>query len=185
MQKSNIIEKQKKQDRNFTIVILKKAGFTNAEISRKVDVSSERVAQILFLKGFSRRSRSAATFVCSICGKTKRVVGNKTSDVSFENTCISCARKRREKRWSKFFDQCRECKETKVAHKQEGYCSKCWAKLQYKNNPVYRARSIASSRKWLKNNIEERRKTMSAYAKEYYKKNKAKILAKAKNKKRL
>lgn len=173
---------KKNIERQADILDKYKNGLTLKEIGTEFSLTRERIRQIV-VNALNANARELIKngvdldmelFIQEEKNVHSEAVSKKHND---KKLIIDPTRKgysivnKKEKRWSKYYDECRNCGTVSIKHKCHGYCEKCYPKTDLFKE-LQRSSRLRNVEKW-----KEREKK---YLKDYYKR--PEVIAKFKNK---
>lgn len=158
--------------RNLKILELRAQKLTYQQIADQIGITRERVRQVL--QYFDANGTLTPPTICIQCNES---LGYKT----YRGFCRDCFDKRPQNQkkkyeWSQEYSACTICGMTDSPHSGKGKCHRCRQKERYHSDPEYREQRKQIQREYESVNSDAIRIYKQAYAKEYYKKNKKRIV---------
>lgn len=120
------------QERNSKILMEYRSGLSLEEVACKFKITRERIRQIVKKEIVREAYRNGSA------GMTIDVKELFKEEKSVHSMAMSGRRNprpmilKKEKRWSRYYSQCRGCETTSIKHKRKGYCQVCLGNVEGK-----------------------------------------------------
>lgn len=139
-------------------------GFTLEKIGYDLNLTRERIRQIIY-KGMLYNAKEllkegVVLDLKEFMAEEKRVHSEAFTKRHFKPKVEPAPIVKQEKRWSKYYDSCRNCGTSSTKHQSHGYCRKCFYKTKLFKE-IQRSSRLRNGETW--------KKRISDYLKEYYK----------------